>query len=136
MILDTGPLVAFLNHRDQHHEWAKTQFATISPPLFTCEAVLSESCFLLRHYEKGAVNVLKLLERELLFIPFRLEDELSAIRVLLNRYQDAPISLADSCLIRMAEQITDSVVFTLDGHFRIYRKNNKKIIPTLMPHDS
>ncbi len=133
VLLDTGPLVAYLNKKDKYHYWAVEQFATLDPPLFTCEAVLSESCFLLRKYEKGAINILKLLERQLLTLPFRLEDELGAIKVLLDKYKDLPMSLADACLIRMAEQITDSFIFTLDSDFRIYRKNKRSIVPTIMP---
>jgi predicted nucleic acid-binding protein len=135
VILDTGPLVAFLNKNDRYHEWAIAQFGALIPPLLTCEAVLSESCFLLRHYETGASNVLNLLERGLLAIPFRLEDELSAIKVLLDKYRDIPMSLADGCLVRMAEQIADSVIFTLDSDFKIYRKDRRKVIPTIMPED-
>jgi len=113
VIVDTGPIAAFLNKKDHYHEWTKAQLATMSPPLLTCEAVLSESCFLLRHYENGASNVLTLLERKLLTTPFRLEDELIAVKELLNKYNNIPMSLADGCLVRLAEQITDSVVFTL-----------------------
>ncbi|WP_071783249.1 PIN domain-containing protein [Rubidibacter lacunae] len=47
-ILDTGPLVALLNRRDRHHQWATLQWAEIEPPLLTCESVLSEALFLLR----------------------------------------------------------------------------------------
>jgi predicted nucleic acid-binding protein len=46
-IVDTGPLVAFFSKGDAHHDWASEQFARLSPPLLTCEAVLSEVCFLL-----------------------------------------------------------------------------------------
>jgi predicted nucleic acid-binding protein len=135
VIVDAGPLVSFINKNDRYHEWAITQFATMSPPLLTCEAVLSESCFLLRNFENGAINVLELLERGLLAIPFRLEDELSAIKILLNKYKNIPMSLADGCLVRMAEQISDSIVFTLDSDFKVYRKNRRKVIPTIMPND-
>ncbi len=45
VILDTGPLVAFLNSRDKYHDWAVTQFAQIQPPLLTCEAVVSRPVF-------------------------------------------------------------------------------------------
>jgi len=145
VILDTGPLVAFLNKSDRYHEWAVMQFARLLPPFYTCEAVLSESCFLLRNYsescfllrnyEKGLINIFQLLERELLKIPFNLQDEISAISILLNKYKNVPISLADGCLVRMAEQITDSCICTLDSDFKIYRKDKRKIIPTLMPED-
>jgi predicted nucleic acid-binding protein len=133
VIVDTGPIVAFLNKHDRYHEWTKAQLARISPPLLTCEAVISESCFLLRNYENGTPNVLSLLDRKLVAIFFRLEDEIIALKNLLTKYNNIPMALADCCLVRMAEQISDSVVFTLDNDFKIYRKNNRKIIPTIMP---
>ncbi len=44
------------------------------------------------------------------------------------------MSLADACLVRMAEQHTQSKVLTLDQDFRIYRKNTRHVIPVLMPN--
>ena len=76
-----------------------------------------------------------LLERGLLRIPFRLESELSAVMRLLTSYEDVPVSLADGCLVRMAEQIRNGVVCTLDSDVKIYRKNRKQVIPTLVPDD-
>ncbi len=32
VLLDTGPLVAFLNGRDRYHDWAVLQLADIAPP--------------------------------------------------------------------------------------------------------
>ena len=46
ILVDAGPLVAFLNGSDQHHAWARQQFGQIEPPMLTCEAVLSEAQFL------------------------------------------------------------------------------------------
>jgi hypothetical protein len=68
-----------------------------------------------------------LLSRQLLTIPFRLENELNALSVLLNKYKDLPMSLADACLVRMTEQTTDSAVFTLDSDFRVYRNSTFQI---------
>ena len=53
VIIDTGPIVAFLNKSDKYHEWAIIQFSQLIPPFFTCESVISEACFLLRHTENG-----------------------------------------------------------------------------------
>jgi hypothetical protein len=47
VLLDTGPLVAIINRRDQFHGWVTAQWDNIEPPLLTCEAVISEACFLL-----------------------------------------------------------------------------------------
>ena len=135
IILDTGPLVAFLNKSDHFHEWAVMQFAQLSPPFLTCESVISEVCFLLRNTSNGAQNTLKLLERELIKLPFKLELEITSVLKLMNKYNNIPISLADACLVRMSEQISDSVICTLDGDFKIYRKDKRKVIPVIMPKD-
>ena len=41
VLLDTGPLVAYLDIRQQHHEWAARQFALLMVPPLVCEAVVS-----------------------------------------------------------------------------------------------
>ena len=53
VLVDTGPLVALLNRRDRYHSWARRALDTVEPPIFTCEAVLSEACFLLGGAEGG-----------------------------------------------------------------------------------
>lgn len=133
IIIDTGPLVAFLNKSDYYHQWAITQFSLLNPPLLTCESVISEVSFLLRNTENGSQNIFQLLERELIKIPFQLEPEISAISSLLEKYNNIPMSLADACLVRMSEQISDSVICTLDSDFKIYRKDKRKVIPVIMP---
>ena len=51
VLLDTGPLVALLDRRESHHQWAVDQIKQLVPPLITCGAVLSEAFFLLRGTE-------------------------------------------------------------------------------------
>ena len=134
-LLDTGPLVAFLNGRDHYHEWALGQWGRLRPPLLTCEAVLSEACFLLRSHIRGAGSVIELLKRRLIVPSFRLDDEAATVAKLLLRYDNVPISLADACLVRMTELHAESVVLTLDRHFTVYRRHGRQVIPTLMPRD-
>jgi predicted nucleic acid-binding protein len=59
--------------------------------------------------------------------------EQKALAKLVAKYSDLPMSLADACLVRMAEVNAGSSVFTLDGHFNVYRKHGRRIIPTIMP---
>jgi predicted nucleic acid-binding protein len=42
IIIDTGPLVALLNQRDTHHQWAKARFAELTPPRFPTRSRTSE----------------------------------------------------------------------------------------------
>ena len=133
VLLDTGPLVAFLNRRDRFHEWATGVLDSVDAPLLTCEAVLSEACFLLRHAGGGREAVMKLVERGLVTPSFRVSDEAGMIRRLLAKFANVPMSLADACLVRMSEQLADVAVLTLDRDFRLYRRHGRQVIPTLMP---
>ena len=133
VLIDTGPLVAFLNRRDRYHKWATAQLGAMRPPLRTCEAVLSEACFLLREYPGGSDAVIALVERGLVSVRFQLESESRSVGKLLKRYADVPMSLADAILVRMTELVADSAVLTLDGDFRIYRRNGREVIPVIMP---
>ncbi len=133
VLLDTGPLVASLDRRDHFHNWVTAELATIEPPLLTCEAVISEACFLLRNVYPGQEAVISLVNTRIIQIPFRLDEEADILGELLTRYQSVPMSLADACLVQMAEQYSESVLLTLDSDFRIYRKNRSQMIPVIMP---
>lgn len=133
ILLDTGPLVAALDRRDRWHSWAVSQLDKIQPPLLTCEAVLSETHFLLGRTYGGRAALLNLLTEGLIQIPWQLFEEVEAIKVLLLRYESVPMSLADACLVRMAEQYADSTILTLDSDFQIYRMNSDQMIPVIMP---
>ena len=48
VLLDTGPLVALLDEDEEYQAWATGRIRGLTPPLLTCEAVLTEACFLLK----------------------------------------------------------------------------------------
>lgn len=133
VVLDTGPLVAFLNRHDAWHAWVMERMADFEPPLLTCEAAISEACFLLRRSPGGAVAVLEMLERGVLKVALRLADEAPHIKRLLQRYSDVPMSAADAGLVRIAELAEGSRVLTLDSDFRRYRRHGRQVIPLIIP---
>ena len=133
VLVDTGPLVALLNRRDQHHRWAVSCIADLEQPLQTCEAVVSEACFLLRGCRGGAAAVIELLERGVITVAFRLDAERERVRRLLARYDSVPMSFADACLVRMTELTSDCKLLTVDSDFRIYRRHGRQVIPVRMP---
>jgi predicted nucleic acid-binding protein len=133
VIIDTGPLVALLNRCDNHHAWAREVLDTIEPPIFTCEAVVSEACFLLRRIGGGQDAVLEFLSKDVVKVDFRMLPEIDALRGLLRKFVNVPMSVADACLVRMTELDAQSVIVTLDRDFRVYRRNRRQIIPTIMP---
>jgi len=133
VVIDTGPIVALLNRRDRHHAWIRDVLDTIEPPIFTCESVVSEACFLLGRLAGGQDAVLELLSKDVLKVDFRMLAEIDALRGLMRKFANVPMSLADACLVRMTELDPKSVIVTLDSDFRVYRRNRRQVIATIMP---
>ncbi len=132
-ILDTGVLVAYLNRDDPYHEWATQELKRVRIPALTCEAVISETCFLLERNIEGKRSVLELITRGVLQIGFDLGSEAENVRNLMVKYADVPMGFADGCLVRMSEIHIESVIITIDGDFRVYRRNKRQSIAVIMP---
>lgn len=128
-IADTGFLVAFANRRDRQFPWAYALAEQLSEPLLTCEAVLAETAFHL----KNSALVLRFLDAGLVRLAFEIESHRREIVELAQRYADRKPDLADLCLIRMSELNPKLPVITVDGDFRIYRRNRTEAIPVIMP---
>lgn len=133
VIVDTGPIVALLNANDSKHKWTRGVLDRIEPPLVTCEAVISEACFLLHRINGGQDAVLELLARDVITLEFSLRSEHEAVRKLMARYASVPMSVADACLVRMSELDDKATVLTFDSDFGIYRRNRRQAIPTIRP---
>jgi len=133
VIIDTGPLVAFLVKEETHHPWVMEQFRRLAAPFLTCEAVLTEAFFLLRKLPHGTAKFFALVNSGLLEIDFSIIDEGTALEKLVQRYANVPMSLADACLVRLAKLHPQMMVLTLDQDFQIYRRDGRQPIPLLMP---
>ena len=132
-VIDTGPIVALLNAKEEHHAWAAEKIKEHRAPFSTCEAVLSEAFHLLEQTRHGPDRLLKMIERGFLRIDFTANDQIAALARLLRRYAALPMSLADASLVRMTELDEKAGVFTLDSDFLVYRKNSRQVIPLLLP---
>jgi predicted nucleic acid-binding protein len=133
VIVDTGPLVALLVGSDDHHRWTTERLREIRPPLLTCEAVLAEAAHLVRRVRHGIERFADLLESDLLRIECLVMAERVAVARLLRKYADRPMSLADACVVRLAELHDGASVFTIDGDFSVYRKHGRRRIPLITP---
>jgi len=134
VLLDTGPIVAYLSARDAHHAWAVAALGQLHPPLLTCEPVLAEAVYLLRGLSGGSARVFELIRRGAVTVGFRLTDELEPVQRVIARYGPTRTDLADACLVRMSEVYVDPVVVTIDSQFRdVYRRHGRKTIPTMLP---
>lgn len=128
-IADTGFLIAFANRRDLHFPWAYALAERLHDPLLTCEAVLAEAAY---HLGDSRL-VLRMLDTGLIRLAFDLENHRAELSELAARYADRNPDLADLCLIRMSELFPEHPILTVDGDFRIYRRNRREVIPVIMP---
>lgn len=109
------------------------QFARLTDPLLSCEAVVAETCFLLARGGHDPAKALALVSRGLVRVAFDLGREIDAVKGLFERYANVPSSLADACLIRLSEQHERCRVLTLDSDFHIYRRHGRRVIPLWRP---
>jgi len=126
-LLDTGPLVAFLDRNDHHHLWAKQALSRFSTPLSTCEAVVSEAWHLMGRARGGRAALLGVLEAGHLRVASTLEREAPRTYRLMAKYSDQPMSVAGACLVRMAEADPRALLITLDRDFLVYRPGRGRL---------
>jgi uncharacterized protein len=56
----------------------------------------------------------------------------AAVQALMERYANVPMSLADACLVRLAE-MTRLPICTLDSDFAVYRAHGRRGLALIMP---
>lgn len=133
VVVDCGPLVAWLHATDAWHGWAAAWFERLHPPLVTCEAVLAEAAHLVRRGGGDPHAVLSLVDRGVVRIGISVQDHVTQLEALMRKYRAVPMSLADACLVRLTEIVDRAAVMTLDTDFRIYRRHGRLVIPLVAP---
>ncbi|MEO8099639.1 MAG: pilus assembly protein [Acidobacteriota bacterium] len=129
-IADTGFLVAFASATDRYHGWAVRVAEQIEDPLLSCEAVLAETAF---HLQDAAAT-LALVQKGMVRVALDLQTEKDSLARLARKYADRQPDLADLCVIRLSELNPHHSVLTIDlTDFRVYRRNQREIIPLIHP---
>jgi predicted nucleic acid-binding protein len=133
VIVDTGPLVALMDDTDEYYGWAVGELRRLHQPLRTCDAVLSETSFLLAAYPKALRQLRLFLERELIVSDFASRGQAGRLFGLMERYGNVPMSFTDACLVCLVENHPGATLFTLDHDFTIYRQQRRRVIPLIAP---
>lgn len=122
-LTDSGPLAAILNRNDQFHPRCAAALPALSTPMVTTMACFTEAMYFLQR-DIGWNAQARLWQ---LVLDGRLEvhaftrDDLGRMSELMERYRDSPMDLADASLVVLAENLNQTVVFTIDSHFLAYR---------------
>ncbi|PYU65447.1 MAG: pilus assembly protein [Acidobacteria bacterium] len=126
VLLDTGFIVALLDRSESFHKTCARAVQEVEAPLVTCEAVITESCYLLRNLSGASEAVIENIAAGIFQIPFQLSRDTAGVKQVLRKYKDRKIDLADACLIRLADQFGTADILTLDQDFAIYRWGKNK----------
>jgi len=125
IVLDTGPLVAWLCHADQHHAWCSKIFSRLPLPVATCESVIAEAAHRLRKYGSGVESLCQLLESGELRV--EAVSDLHAVAGFMRKYES---DFADASVVWLSEKYPKARVFTVDfTDFKIYRRFRNQVIP-------
>jgi predicted nucleic acid-binding protein len=136
ILLDTGPLVAYLDKRDQYHHWATQKFGKLRPPFTSCEPVISEAVYLLQSRTGNPQPLFEIIKRGDLAIQpvFNTSASQQYIAQIVVKYGDLPADFADACLVSLYENTRDARIFTLDSDFNIYRTSEGHPLPLIIPN--
>ena len=135
VLLDTGVIVALLDRSESFHKTCARAIREVQAPLVTCEAVITESCYLLRNLSGAPEAVIENIAAGIFQVPFQLSRDTAGVKQVLRKYKDRKIDLADACLIRLADQFGTGDILTLDQGFAIYRWGKNKSFRTLPSAD-
>jgi predicted nucleic acid-binding protein len=121
VLLDTSVIVALIDRTERLHSRCTEIAQAQTAPLITCEAVIAESCHLLRRYRGGAGAVLDNVAAGLFQIPLQLKMAADSVQKVIRKYQDRQVDLADACLVHLATVLDTGDILTLDRDFEVYR---------------
>jgi len=120
-LCDTGPVVAMVDRTDRQHEACLRAFEAFAGNLVTSWPVISEAFHLLRRPDERNFLWKVILTRGIGVADLLFED-LTRMMLLMKKYSDQPMDLADASLVVLAERFVLRKVFTLDKrHFSVYR---------------
>ena len=125
-LLDTSVIVALLDRSEKFHPVCSSAVRELEAPLITCEAVLAESCYLLRNLPGAPEAVIENVAAGIFQVPFQLSREAVGVKQVLRKYRDRRIDLAGACLIRLADEFETADILTLDKDFAVYRWSKNK----------
>jgi len=122
ILVDTGPLVALFDPKDQEHDRCVAILKAIKEPISTTTPVLTEAFHMLSPGSVGSDRVREFVAKGGLAVWFFDRPALVRAFELMDRYADHPMDLADASLITAAEALGTQKIFTLGRNdFRTYR---------------
>jgi predicted nucleic acid-binding protein len=125
-LCDASPLIALIDRSErENHRICVAALKQLSPPLITTWPCFTEAMYFLGGW--GGFPFQRMLwryvETQRLYIHLPSGEEIARMAVLMEKWSDRPLDLADASLVTAAEALGTTRIFTLGNDFRIYRIN-------------
>ena len=127
-LLDTGPLVAYLDSADSAHETVAASLGGFVGTLCTTSAVITEAMYLLGDHSGGPRRLAEFVQAAGVHIfESTQHSQLHAAVVLMENYADTPMDFADATLVLLSDEVGTRDILTLDLRgFSAYRTRKGK----------
>lgn len=136
-LVDTGAILALLDHSDRWHRLCVETFSSLHLPLLTSDAILTELFHVVGNHRREMETAWNFVRSGALELAVISHGELPAVHALMSRYWDRPMDFADATLVHLAKRESLSTVFTVDrADFETYRINGRRrfrIVPVERP---
>jgi predicted nucleic acid-binding protein len=131
-LVDAGPIVALFDADEPTHERCRVAIEGAGGPLLTCEAAIAEACWLLRRFRGAQRELLLDVADGRYMIDYQLAARADQVARLVSKYANVPMSLADACLVDLADIHQTGRILTLDADFGVYRWGRNKAFELLL----
>jgi hypothetical protein len=134
LLVDTGPLVAYLDRSDPAHARVAVPWDAFSGQLATTSAVITECMHFLARLDEGPSLFAELAAASgMLVYDYTQPPALRAAAVLMRKYADTPMDFADATLVLLAEDLDVTEILTLDRRgftaFRTGKRRPFRLLP-------
>lgn len=137
ILTDSGFWFALINNRDKYHQHASVFMSSCKEGLMTTWPIITETCHLLGRDlgVKSQISFLQLIQSDLVMVRDISRSHLQRIEILMSKYADLPMDLADASLVILAEELGHGRILSTDQRdFNAYRwKNHKPFENLLLP---
>ena len=122
-LVDTGPLVAYLDSRDPAHREVAERLDEFSGGLASTSAVITEAMHFVSATRGGPQSLAALVKAAGVAVYDLCQaPELEASATLMEKYSDTPMDFADATLLLLAEALGHHELLTLDRRgFSVFR---------------
>ena len=131
-IIDSGPLIALFDRSDKYHKSVLDFMKSYKGKLITSWAVITEVSHMLDFNLQVQIDFLKWCEIGGIEVYNISQDEISKIRIMMEKYIDIPMDLADGTLMYIANKENIKNIVSIASEFDIYRTLKKQSLNNLL----